>query len=275
VASVLKRLIINADDFGPNPRIVDAVVRAATEGCLTSTSVLVNLSDVASALAGLSRSGIGVGAHLNVTSGRPLAAACDIPSLLGADAGFVGREEFRLRAGSIDPLHLRIEFAAQVDRLRSLGVEPTHLDNHHPEIYLYPRLFQAVVDLAAERGLPVRLPFSQAPHPRTAAMAGDFGLTAENLASLGAGLRAQCKAAGVRHPDAFFLGLDSAGAPVEALRKLLATLPDGTSELCLHVGDQTAPQRRELEAVTTPGVRSIVSSFGIELVSFAQWHRTT
>jgi predicted glycoside hydrolase/deacetylase ChbG (UPF0249 family) len=275
VASVLKRLIVNADDFGPNPRIVDAVVRAATEGCLTSTSVLVNLGDVASALAGLSRRGIGVGAHLNVTSGRPLAAPRDIPSLLGADAAFVGREEFRLRAGSIDPLHLRIEFAAQVDRLRILGVEPTHLDNHHPEIYLYPRLFQTVVDLAAERGLPVRLPFSRGPHPRTAAMAGDFDLSAESLASLGAGLRAQCKVAGVRHPDAFFLGLDSVGAPAEALTKLLAMLPDGTSELCLHVGDQTPSQRRELEAVTTPGVRSIVSSFGIELVSFAQWHRTT
>lgn len=273
MASVRKRLIINADDFGPNPRTVDAVVRAATEGCLTSTSALVNLGDLASALARLARSGIGVGAHLNATSGRPLSDPRDIPSLVGSDGAFLGREEFRLRAGSIDPRHLRIEFAAQVDRLRNLGVEPTHLDNHHPEIYLYPRLFQVVVDLARELALPMRMPFAMSASPLTSTMARDFGLSAGSLAALGSEIRDQCQAAGVRHPDAFFLGLDSIGTPVEALRRLFAMLPDGTSELCLHIGDKTPSQQRELEAVTAPEIRSVVSAFGIGLVGFAGWHR--
>jgi predicted glycoside hydrolase/deacetylase ChbG (UPF0249 family) len=50
---------------------------------------------------------------------------------------------------------VRREWEAQLERLRSLGIEPTHLDSHH-HIHFEPTVFPAFLEVAKAHGLPVR-----------------------------------------------------------------------------------------------------------------------
>src|SRR6188768_4248889 len=88
------RLVVNADDFGMSPSISRGVLRAHREGIVTSTSLLGNCTDLEHARTLLAEApGLGVGVHLALVEGGPVAEPGSVPSLLtGAGAGtFYGR----------------------------------------------------------------------------------------------------------------------------------------------------------------------------------------
>lgn len=69
----MKRLIINADDFGLAGSVNLAVVRGFREGVLTSATLMVNGAAYAEAVeAARANPGLGVGVHLNILRGRPV-----------------------------------------------------------------------------------------------------------------------------------------------------------------------------------------------------------
>ena len=70
-SSLIKRLIVNADDFGLSRSVNEAVIRAHREGILTSASLMVNESgfDEAVRLA-KENPRLGVGLHLTLLMGH-------------------------------------------------------------------------------------------------------------------------------------------------------------------------------------------------------------
>ena len=126
----MKYLIVNADDFGASRGINRGIIEAHQRGVLTSTSLLVNAAASGEA-AELSRSapGLSVGLH------------ADLRSELNANA-----DSDRLR-GALDAQLARFE--------ELLGRPPTHLDSHH-NVHRDPRALPEFLDLARERGLPLR-----------------------------------------------------------------------------------------------------------------------
>ena len=82
-------LVVNADDFGQSPGTSRGIVRAHREGVVTSTSVLGNCEDLAGVAALLAEAPeLGVGVHLTLVGGRPVAPAVSLPTLTNADGGF-------------------------------------------------------------------------------------------------------------------------------------------------------------------------------------------
>jgi len=72
----MKKLIVNADDFGRSPGINRGILDAHLNGIVTSTTVMINYPDAAPGLeqALLKAPDLGIGLHLNLTSGRPVSA---------------------------------------------------------------------------------------------------------------------------------------------------------------------------------------------------------
>jgi chitin disaccharide deacetylase len=143
------------------------------------------------------------------------------------------------------------------ERLR--GAPPTHVDSHK-HAHAAPAVLAAVIDVARARGLPVR--------------------------SIGTGIRAPLRRAGVATPD-HFLG-DAARRPAwtpDALLAALAALPDGTVELMAHPGHAPSHARTsfgaerevELRAVCDPRARALVDRAGIALCSYGdvRWTRVS
>lgn len=156
----MRRLIVNADDFGLCDSVNAAVVDAFAAGCLSSTTLLVN-GAAAAAAAVLARAHprLGVGLHFNLTLGTPSAPAATVRSLLGADGCFADRGEIARRAlrGRLDRAELRRELQAQLDAFAALGLQPTHVDSHQ-HVHALPPVFDIVAAECAARGLPLRQP---------------------------------------------------------------------------------------------------------------------
>lgn len=150
---MIKRVIFNADDFGLTSGITRAIIEAHKEGVVNSTTVLGNCeekllieaADLASQVPGL-----GVGAHLVLTTGKPV---LDEHKTLLDERGF-----FKFKSDtideSIDLKELYEEWKAQLKRLQE-HFEITHIDSHH-HVHLDDRLHKVVRRLSREFKLPIR-----------------------------------------------------------------------------------------------------------------------
>jgi predicted glycoside hydrolase/deacetylase ChbG (UPF0249 family) len=153
----VKRLIVNADDFGRAPGVNAGVVRAHREGIVTATTLMVGApaADDAARLARATPS-LDVGVHLTLTYGRPVSDPSVVPSLVEADGSFPrGPAAFR-GTGRARREEVLAEYRAQYGRARELiGRAPTHVDSHH-WLHDEPAIEWAIARLAAEIGAAVR-----------------------------------------------------------------------------------------------------------------------
>jgi len=79
----MKHLIVNADDFGLTENVNRGILDAYRDGILTSTTLLANGMAFESAVAASKRfRRLGIGVHLNLTEGLPVADASHIPTLV-------------------------------------------------------------------------------------------------------------------------------------------------------------------------------------------------
>jgi hypothetical protein len=243
----VRRLIVNADDFGLTRGVSEGILAAHRHGIVTSTTALVTRPIDADLCRRAADSGVGIGLHVNLTLGMPLTGPS---SLTGPDRRFV-RGPRRL-AAQARPADVEREVAAQVEAFtRQFRRGPTHVDTHHHVGLLAP-VREVVLALARRLGLPVR--------------------------SQDAAARAAARAAGLRTPDHFFG--ESGPGPCWTLATTLARLrrlPDGCSEFMTHPGyfdedlgySRYGRQREtELIGVGTATARAAARALGIALGDF-------
>ncbi|WP_411843798.1 chitin disaccharide deacetylase [Salinicoccus sp. HZC-1] len=154
----MKKLIINADDFGYSRAVNYGIVDAHTEGILTSTTLMTNMPAAEQAFKlGKQHKTLGIGVHLTLTCGRPLLDTHH--TLVDAKGDFKKNAQYQQKF-HIDPDELYKEWKAQIEKFLSSGLVPTHLDSHHHVNNLEPML-PVFKDLAQEYNLPVRNNFEQ------------------------------------------------------------------------------------------------------------------
>jgi predicted glycoside hydrolase/deacetylase ChbG (UPF0249 family) len=146
-------LLIHADDFGLTEGVTNGILRAMREGVVTATSAMVcdpfhfeRVKEHCGSLEGR------IGLHLQLTDGRPVLSAAEIPSLVDKSGCFARHRD---QLGDILPDDLLTEWRAQLTRFRTLGFEPSHLDTHH-SVHVLPAVLEVYQQLARETGLPVR-----------------------------------------------------------------------------------------------------------------------
>jgi chitin disaccharide deacetylase len=255
----LKRLIINADDFGFTRDVNAGIVHAHREGVLTSTTLMAtgDAFDHAVRLAHEIPS-LDVGVHLVLVQGHSLVTGLPFPETPRqvASAVMTGR------------LEIYDELRAQIGKVLSAGIRPTHLDSHK-HTHIVPKVFRAVVRLAQEFSIPfVRLPLDASiPYSRfpCAVVSPLYRRTARRR-----------QVALTDH----FLGFTLTGSLDEAsFKTALRNLCPGTTEFMCHPGFlgeelRSAPTRlkesrvRELEALTSPGIRAFIDETEVRLVTF-------
>src|SRR5689334_4051776 len=89
-ARSVRRLIVNADDFGRSRSINEAVIRAHREGILTSASLMVNEADCGEAVELAKQNPrLGVGLHLTLLMGHSALRPAEIPGLVNERGEFL------------------------------------------------------------------------------------------------------------------------------------------------------------------------------------------
>ncbi len=147
----MKRLIINADEFGESSDANKAVSALYGEGNITNAAMLMNTDFTEEAIRLAKNNGIKCGVHLNLTFGRPLSSPSDVKSLVGKKGCFYSQFEFVARYifGFVDINEVEKEFRAQVKRMHDNGIKPTHFDGHC-YIHMLPGILNAAIKIAVE-----------------------------------------------------------------------------------------------------------------------------
>jgi chitin disaccharide deacetylase len=284
----VRRLIVNADDFGLTPGVNRGIVECHAHGIVTSATLMANAGGFSDAVR-LSQSApqLGVGCHVVLVDGTPLLAPTEISSLVtqSSNGGSFrnGLTAFALRAlrRQLDPEEIEAEATAQIRKLCAAGIAITHLDTHK-HTHIFPRVLESLVRAAKNCGIrAIRNPFGPLGMmkvvDRPVLWMRWFKVAA--LQGLAEKFRALVKSAAMVTPDGT-VGIISTGALDERLfRSFIERLPEGTWELVCHPGYNDADLRgirtrlrdsreRELRILTSGSSRDLIARGGVELISY-------
>lgn len=268
----MRRLIVNADDFGRSRSINEAVIRAHRDGILTTASLMANEPACAEALA-LAKENprLGVGLHLTLLCGHSALTSAEIPGLVNerqefsnhpAGAGLRYFAQRNLRD------QLRREIAAQFERFHATGLALDHV-NGHLHMHLHPTVFGLLMEHAAEWGITnVRLTYD--PFWLNARLASGQWLYRASHACiyriLSGRARPHLQRLGLKQTQHVFGLLQNARVDEDFITKLLPELPAGDSELYSH--PSLDEFKHEFDALISPRVKSLVQSLGIQLIRY-------
>jgi predicted glycoside hydrolase/deacetylase ChbG (UPF0249 family) len=259
----LKRLIVNADDFGFTRDVNAGIIEAHIHGILTATTLMANGNafDDAAQLAQATPT-LDVGIHFVLIGGQSLLTGKpfpkDVPDLVRA-----------VYAGELD---LYGELAAQANKIRAAGVTPTHADTHK-HTHLLPPVRRALCTVAEE----FNIPFLRRPADLDLPFQASFTTKITNyfVRRLARGM----DLSPLQSTD-HFAGFALTGRyGVTDLQALFAKLPDGVTELMTHPGRctaelQNAPTRlkhsraEELKALIAPETRAALDTNHIILTRY-------
>jgi len=287
----MKRLIVNADDFGLTDGVNQAIIDAHHDGLLSSTTLLAN-GEAFAAAAALSRQAprLGVGIHLNLTEGKPVAPASSVPTLINGRGVFARKPAGLWQAmllGRVRAVEIERELHAQVEKVLAARIVPTHLDSHK-HVHALPALGKMSLKLARQYGIKAIRSVAEAwpalgyllgrfPRAKATILRQRFNSLALSL--LYRGWRGRLPQAGVACAEHFY-GVTATGfLDEELLREILRRVPDGTSELMCHPGfvDEALRQtptrlleqrEKEYQALTRPGVKLLAKDLGIQIINY-------
>ena len=157
----MRRLIVNADDFGLTSGVNRAIVEGNRSGIVTSATLMANAKATDSAIdLAKAQPSLKTGCHVVLIDGVPLTA--NLPSLTDGSSRFRSSlKQFALAAvrGQIAAEEIEREVEAQIRKMQSRGITLTHLDSHK-HTHMFPHVLRPLLRAAKTCGIrAVRNPF--------------------------------------------------------------------------------------------------------------------
>lgn len=151
---IVKKIIINADDFGLNQSCTKAICEAFNRKLITDTTLVANgeaFDYAVKEIEGMSLDGK-VGIHINLTEGAPLTEGIKECSEFVTNGVFHGKV---LRFKPLKKSTRRkvyAEMVAQVEKIQKAGITISHADSHH---HIHTSIFIApiFIKVCKEKGI--------------------------------------------------------------------------------------------------------------------------
>lgn len=280
----MKKIIVNADDFGLHPLINEGIIKGYTEGFITSTSLMPSAPYWREAVElAKAQPALGIGIHLTLVGGvEPVLPAASVRSLLDADGKFLSDYAAfakRYYTGGVKKSELEAELRAQIERALASGINITHLDSHQ-HTHVLPGINTLVLTLCNEYNI-IRVRIPKEDYTFTGGFKTGIGRvigrSALSFCASMAGWRAD--KLGIRHPQHFFGMLAGGHLNVQLVANILRCLPEGVSELMTHPGLDSAALGRafswqyhwrdELDAYLAESNKQLLRELAIEPVNFS------
>jgi predicted glycoside hydrolase/deacetylase ChbG (UPF0249 family) len=277
------KVIINADDFGLAQGVNEGIIKAHREGILTSATLMANMPgfDQAVEMAGANPK-MGVGVHLNILRGQPVAPAPKVSGLLSKELRFIPSvskllRRIALRRISFDEVER--EFRAQLEKVKEAGIDPSHIDSEK-HIHMIRPLFQIVLKLAKEYKI------NRVRFVREYCVTFPPGQMFKSIAIslFAASMKKKMDLEGVRAPDRFYGVCDSGRITAAELQQTLHRAREGVTEIMVHPGFITQDmielekrigpyyinkyREKELNALLDERLPKTIADLGIRLINF-------
>ncbi|MGH9514881.1 MAG: ChbG/HpnK family deacetylase [Terriglobales bacterium] len=283
----MRRLIVNADDFGLTSGVNRGIAEAHKHGIVTSATLMACSAKFQEAVDVASRTPeLSVGCHVLLVDASPVLDVPKVSSLLLANAGV---PKFRdsltsftslAIAGWLDEDQIEAEISAQIRKLQAAGIRVSHLDSHK-HTHMFPMVFRPMLRAAKTCGVAaVRNPFEPLFLAGTRNWKRGFQLGI--LKSFRATFRKALEESDLRTPDGCVGIVATGGLTLDTFRQLIENLPEGTWEFVTHPGyndvelDGVKTRLRksretELAILTSPETKELLRREQIDLISYREF----
>ena len=291
----MRRLIVNADDFGLTAGVNRAIVETHIGGVVSSATLMANGARFDDAVtAARSAPNLSVGCHVVLVDGTPVSPPGALDTLLAIrsaepDKFYSSLSAFAARAmlGGFDRDQLVAEVTAQIRKIQATGLPVTHLDTHK-HAHIFPEILAALLRAARICGVrAIRNPIVpvKALHARQfkgkAHLWKRYGQV-RILHTFSGQFYQRTKRAGLVTPDGVLGVIETGSLGISLLRQTLASLPEGTWELVCHPGyndaDLRAARTRLLDAreeerrlLTSAELRQFLDEQKIRVISYREF----
>jgi predicted glycoside hydrolase/deacetylase ChbG (UPF0249 family) len=291
----VRRLIINADDFGLTPGVNRGILRTHDGGVVTSTTLMANAAafeDAAQLARAHGDRGFGIGCHLVLIDGEPLLAAEQVRSLIESNNGD-GEVEFRRSLtsfaaqavrGRLNAVEIEAEAEAQFQKIQSAGIELSHFDAHK-HAHLFPSVLKPVLRAARKCGVrAVRNPFAPVKPLAFAHLLRRPHLwkrysEVRILRGFAQRFHELVVAEDMITTDGTFGIVVTGALDAKLFDAIIGCIPEGTWELCCHPGCNDAELERirtrlresreqEMDVLTSAAARETIERRGVELITY-------
>ena len=290
----MRRLIVNADDFGLTAGVNRAIVETHIGGVVSSATLMANGARFDDAVtAARSAPNLSVGCHVVLVDGTPVSPPGALDTLVAIrsaapDKFYSSLSAFAARAmlGGFDRDQLVAEVTAQIRKIQATGLPVTHLDTHK-HAHIFPEILAALLRAARICGVrAIRNPIVpvKALHARQfkgkAHLWKRYGQV-RILHTFSGQFHQRTKRAGLVTPDGVLGVIETGSVGISLLRQTLASLPEGTWELVCHPGyndaDLRAARTRLLDAreeerrlLTSAELRQFLDEQKIRVISYRE-----
>lgn len=153
-------VIMHVDDVGMSHDSNRGTIESLEKGVANSISVMMPCPWVPEIVDYLKKHPeVDAGLHITLTSEwdlyrwGPLAGKPAVPGLVDEEGCLWDKSEQVVENATPD--EVETEIRAQIDRARTMGFEPTHLDSHMGVLFRSPAFLERFVKVGAETGIPI------------------------------------------------------------------------------------------------------------------------
>lgn len=286
----MRKIIINADDFGLSRSVNKGIIRTFKEGVLTSTSLLPNMPgfDDAIDLINLNPR-LSVGIHLNIFRGKPILPAIRLKSLTKKGL-FLGNPYTLIHSiytKNLDLNELELECRAQIEKLLKKNIQITHLDSEK-NLHLIKPIFDTIIKISQDYGIYKIRYINKIPCHNIITASDIFKNKFYNsllLKIFSSQNKLSIRKYNLKTTD-FFYGIsnNNTTAIIFEFKKILQSFKEGTLEIMCHPGyiDEewdnyplniekyylNNTREAELNALTDPELKKIINKLDIKLITF-------
>lgn len=288
-----KIVILHIDDMGMSYDSNIGGMEAMTKGVANSCSVMMPCPWVPGFVHAMKQyPGLDAGLHLTLTSEwkdyrwGPLSGKPNVPGLTDAEGAMWRGVADVVKHASAD--EVETEIRAQVDRAKTMGFEPTHLDSHMGTLFATPAFMERYIKVGMEYRIPVMFP------------GGHNTLIAQELKNTSADMQ-MARAVGKKLWDAGLPVLDDlyndsyswkpapdiyasdkklqaykTGKYIEVLRSLRPGITmiimhcTNTTEVFQHISDSGPTRRGDYLAMMDPALKKFIEKEGIVLTTWKE-----
>ena len=280
----MRRLIINADDFGLTAGVNRGIVEGYENGVVSSTTVMACGLRFEDAVALSERAPrLSVGCHLVFVDGQSVLPPSQIPTLIGGNDGRFQEKlatfAWLAASGKLDAGQIEAEATAQIRKLQNAGIAVSHLDSHK-HTHMFPVVLRGMLRAAEKCGIrAIRNPFEPLVFASLRHWKRQFQL--RMLGRFRASFRAALANAGVVTPDGCIGIAAAGGVTLETFQRLIESLPEGTWEFVSHPGHNDADldkvktrlrdsREKELAILTSASVKELLRRERVDLISYRE-----
>jgi predicted glycoside hydrolase/deacetylase ChbG (UPF0249 family) len=289
----MKRVIVNADDFGFSKRINSGIIETYRKGILTSASLVVNMPGFDDAINLIRQNpGLDIGVHINIIRGRPISSLTN--SRILTEQGYflmsIPRLLTRIFTKKIRLEELEVECRAQIEKAFKEGISISHIDSEK-HLHLFRPFFKLIVKLADEYGIKKIRLINEIPYifqkiPDFTRFFNKQLYKSVALSIISTMNKPLVKASNMRAPN-YSYGIAGAGnMAIDGYKNILKKLKNGTTEIICHPGYAEDGSRKnslceskycidkireqELGALLEPRIKEALGKLNVELIAYKE-----